>query len=71
MIAREKFINKLRELGYSYSRDCDRTTMWRRGTHRVFVRKTAAVREAWVRATLQQCGLDSEAIEVFIRSASC
>ena len=70
MIPREKFINKLRELGYTFKRDCDRTYLWRRGVHRVFVPKKSTVSEEWARQTLRQCGVSDAEIDKFVRAAN-
>ena len=43
MISREQFLNKLREIGYSYKGETRKSSKWKKdgGTHRVFVPKTA------------------------------
>ncbi len=40
MLKRERVINKLRELGYSFKREAPSTFIYKRGSHRVFVPKT-------------------------------
>jgi len=63
---RERFIAKLRELGYSFRRDAWRVQLWRKGTHEVSVRKRDHIDDDWVRQTLRQCGCSHDDIERFI-----
>lgn len=69
MLKRERAVNKLRELGYSFKREAPSTYIYRKGTHRVFVPKTDLVSESWARITLQTCGCKAMEIEDFIRAA--
>ena len=69
MILRDTFINRLRELGYSYNDQTDRSQLWRKkgGTHSVWIRrKEDPLSEAYVRSVLTQCGSAAEDIERFI-----
>lgn len=69
MLKRDRIINKLRELGYSFKREAPNTYIWRRGSHRVFVPKTDQVSETWARATLASCGCVAKEIDSFIQAA--
>ncbi len=69
MLKRERVINKLRELGYSFKREAPSTFIYKRGSHRVFVPKTDLVSESWVRATLFTCNCNQQEIDDFIRAA--
>lgn len=66
-VSREHLINKLRELGYKFKRDCWRVSMYKRGTHRVEVRKRDFLDEDAVRSMLRQCGQSPEEIDAFIK----
>lgn len=67
MIAREKLIAKLRELGYSFKKDSWRVSVFKRGTHRAEVRKRDFLEEQTVRQTLRQTKLmTAEEIDAFI-----
>jgi len=69
MLKRERFINKLRELSYSFKKETQNTYAYRKGTHWVFVPKADLVSETWARATLGTCGCQANEIEEFIRIA--
>jgi len=69
MIQRGRFINFLREQGFSYKDQSDRTVLYRRSsdTKEVWLRrKEDPLSEAYVRSTLRQCGIDGATIEQFI-----
>lgn len=69
MIPRDAFINKLRELKYSYKDQTDKVLAYRRNgsTHMVFIpRKENPLSETYVRSTLHQCGCTDDQIEKFI-----
>jgi hypothetical protein len=68
--SRDHFINKLRELGYSYRGETKRTQKWKRGTHRVNLPRNSVLAEDWCRMTLRQCGVDDVEIESFIRACN-
>jgi hypothetical protein len=70
MVKREQFINKLHELKYKFKKECDRTSLWKRGVHRLFLPRTALLSEEWVRQTLAQCDVKQPDIDAFIRSAN-
>lgn len=68
MIPREAFINKLRDLGYSYKSRQKRTDLYRKqgGTEIVFVTFKKMLAEGYVRSVLQQVGCEDADIETFV-----
>lgn len=62
----EKFVNKLRELGYTYKREKEHVKFWKKGPHIVDVRKNTHLSVGYVRSTLKQCGCDQKDIDTFI-----
>lgn len=70
---RDHLINKLRELGFSFRKECDRTSMWRRSSDgvRVFVPRNAEVKDENVTAILDQCGLTTDEIKRFLGHSRC
>lgn len=68
MIPRDAFINKLRELNYSYKRKAKKVSIWRKrgGTHYVSLPETKLLVDDYVRSTLRQCGETEPAIEEFV-----
>ena len=73
MIRRESFINKLRELKYTYKAQQKRTYLWRKigGTHFVSVPMADLLEDEYVASTLRQCGCKDPEIQAFIGSAKC
>jgi hypothetical protein len=71
VISKKHFINKLRELGYTFKDRQKRTELWRKkgGTHSVDVPLTNEVSEMYVKSALHQCGLSETEIQAFIRDA--
>ncbi len=72
MVPRERFINKLRELKYSFKSQTDKTAEWKKNgsTHRVYIRrKEDPLSEEYVRSTLRQCGCKDADISRFIAAA--
>lgn len=65
---REHLINKLRELGFTFRRDCDKTSMWCRAADgiRVFLPRNNQVKDENVKAILQMAGVPDEEIKRFI-----
>ncbi len=55
MVRRERLINKLRELGYTFKRDAWRVQIWKRGTHRPAIPKQDLLDEETVASILRQC----------------
>jgi hypothetical protein len=69
MVPRERLINKLRELNYTYVNQTDKSVLWRKrgGTHCVWLRrKENPMSETYVANVLRQCGMSSPDIETFI-----
>jgi hypothetical protein len=69
VIKRQNFINKLRELGYTYADQSKKMQTWRKvgGTHHVAIRrKEDPLSEDYVRQVLRQCGETEDAIDQFI-----
>ena len=69
MVPRERLINKLRELGYTYRDQTLRSQLWRKrgGTHYVWIpKKEDPVSETYVRNLLRQCGMQPADVDTFI-----
>lgn len=43
-VPRGQVINKLREMGYKYTGQCDRTDCWRHGTSFLYLRRNKLIR---------------------------
>ena len=71
MVRRETFINKIRELDYSYRRQQKRTSLWRQGggTHRIALPANEMLEDEYVTSTLRQAGCSEDAIQAFLKSA--
>ncbi len=71
MIRRESFINKIRELKYSYKTRQKRTDLWRKKgtTDYMSVPLTQKLEDQYVRNALRQAGFSTEEIESFLASA--
>lgn len=71
MIPRSHFVNKIRELGYTFKTRQKRTQLWRRrgGTHFLSVPLSDYLAEEYVVASLRQAGCGIEEIRRFIASA--
>lgn len=71
MIRRQTYINKIRELGYTYKTHRKRTQLWRKvgGTHFIPVPKCDLLELSFVKSTLRQASLTAKEIESFIASA--
>jgi hypothetical protein len=70
VIARSRFINKLRELEYTFKDRQKRTELWRKrgGTHRVSIPLNEQLEDEYVSHVLRQCGCADEEIKKFIGS---
>lgn len=69
MVPRDHFINKLRDLNYTFKTQSDKTAEWKKtgGTHRIYIRrKEDPLSDEYVRSVLKQCGCESGDIERFI-----
>lgn len=71
MIPRQHFINKIRELRYSYKTTQKRTYLYRQAgtTNLIFVPMRDLISEEYVRSQLRQAGCTQEDIDSFIASA--
>jgi hypothetical protein len=72
MVRRNTFINKIRELKFTYVTTQKKTFLWRqRGTtNYISVPKAELLDEDYVANVLRQYGLDSEEVKAFIASHS-
>lgn len=66
---RERLINIIRSLGYSFRRDAWRIQDWKRSTdgHTIQVPKRDILSEEYVRSVLRQAGCDADQITEFLR----
>ena len=74
MVSRNAFINRLRELGYSYKDQTDKMQLWRRSrdAHMVWIRrKEDPLSAEYARQVLRQCGCSDAEIENFISTYTC
>ena len=73
MVRRDSFINKIRELGYTYKSQQKRTYLWRKvgGTHYISVPMADLLADEFVTSSLRQAGCQDDAIRTFITSAKC
>lgn len=73
MVRRDGFINKIRELGYTYKSTQKRTYLWRKvgGTHYISVPKAELLEDDFVTSVLRQAGCTDDSIRSFIASAKC
>ena len=71
MIPRQHFVNKLRELHYTYKTKQKRTELWRKrgGTHYISMPLSDLLEEEWVTSTLRQAGCTQDVIRSFIAAA--
>jgi hypothetical protein len=70
MLKRERVINILHSLGFSFKRQCPNVDMYKKGTDRLTLPRNALIDPDWLRATLSPRGVPRERIEEMIRSAS-
>jgi hypothetical protein len=71
MVRRESYINKLRELNYTFKSQQKRTHLWRKigGTHCIFMPMKDLLDEDFVRSSLRQAGCQETEIEAFLAIA--
>jgi hypothetical protein len=71
MVRRESFINKIRELGYSYKAQQVHTQLWKKKgtTQRVFVPLAKLLEDDYVTGALRQAGVPDLDIKSFLASA--
>lgn len=70
MPTREQLCNRLREAGFRFKRQADRTMLWRRGVDRIFVPRRNDISDEATRSILRQAGLTEPEIEAFLRAAN-
>lgn len=70
MIAKQSFINKIRDLGYTYKRQQPRTDLWRKsnGTHYIAVPRSDKLEDEFVISALRQAKVPEEEIKSFVGS---
>lgn len=73
MILRERFVNKLNELGYKYKSQGDRALLYKKSGRPgyVTVPKRDRIENQYVRAQLRLTGCPAEDIEAFIAQNQC
>jgi hypothetical protein len=71
MVRRETFINKIRELNYTYKTQQKRTYLWRKsgGTHYISVPMADLLDDEFVSSSLRQAGVSEEEIRSFLTAA--
>ena len=71
MIPRQHFLNKIRQLNYSFKRQTKRVDLYKKqgGTHRIFLPQVKELEDEFVKSSLKHAGCDEEEINAFI--ASC
>ena len=69
MIARQRFVNLLRKLDYSFKDRTKRVEIYRKngGTHRVLLNTHKFFAEPYVRSVLHQCGVKPDQIEKYVK----
>ena len=72
MICRETFINKIRELNFTYKTQQKRTYLWRQKgtTNYIAVPMADLLEEEWVKSQLRQIGVNESDILAFITAHS-
>ena len=73
MVRRDSFINKIRELDYSYKTQQKRTYLYRRknGTSYISVPMADLLEDEYVAHALRQAGCTEESIRSFIAACKC
>jgi hypothetical protein len=71
MVRREAFINKIRELNYTFKTQQKRTYLWRKigGTHYISVPMADFLDDEFVTSSLRQAGVSEEEIRSFLACA--
>jgi hypothetical protein len=69
-IRTERLVAKLKELGFSFYEKTKKSTCYRRGTARVYLRDHGHQPKSVVRSVLNQAGCSREEIEHFIGMCS-
>lgn len=68
-IPRERVLNKLRMMGYSFKRQAPRVDLYKNGPDRIEVPRKDLIDERWVRAVLGQRHIPPADIDAFVRAA--
>jgi hypothetical protein len=66
MVRRQSFINKIRELDYTFKSERKRVYLWRKGLHFIPVPKSDLLDDAFVANALRQAGVGNEEIQIFL-----
>jgi len=68
MVRRDTFINKIRELNFTYKTEQKRTYLWRQKgtTNYISVPKTDLLEDEFVAHSLRQAGISQDEIKAFI-----
>jgi len=71
MVPRQQFINKLRELDYTFKDQTKRGYIWRKkgGQHFIYVTKADLIEDEVVASALRQAGLKEDEIQSFLGCA--
>jgi hypothetical protein len=71
MVPRECFVNRIRDLGYTFKGQQKRTYLWRKrgGTHFISVPMADMLEDEFVTSSLKQAGMPEDQIKSFIASA--
>ena len=71
MVRREKFVNKIRSLGYTFKSQQKRTYLYRKagGTHYIPVPKADLLEDEFVNSSLRQAGCSQDEIRAFLADA--
>ena len=71
MISKTPFVNKIRELDYTFKRQAPRVDIWRKkgGTHYISVPRADQLEDEFVTHALRQAGCTREEILAFLSSA--
>jgi len=71
MVRREKFVNKIRSLGYTFKSQQKRTYLYRKagGTHYIPVPKADLLEDDFVNSSLRQAGCSQDEIRAFLADA--
>ena len=73
MIRRTTFINKIRELGFTFKREQRRTQLWRKSgtTDCISVPTKDLLDEVYVKSSLFQAGLSKDEVDAFFAANRC
>lgn len=69
LIPRERIINKLREMNYTFKRQAPRVEIYKKGPDRIEVPRKDLIDERWVRSVLGFRRIPPADIDAFVRAA--